>query len=342
MDTRRASTTTLHPAAATADAPAADVVLSGDRALEALLQGRIIQLQQGLLQRIRAARATGTPTTDGERASDREQVHQLRTGLRRLRSIAEAFPEHWHGPEPASLRRLARQAGTVRDLDVLLEALEQQSPAIGGTEAKGLQRLIRRLQKQRARCRRKLAKRLRHPPRHLLSPVPRPEASECPAQQAGTGPGSSPHQALPLLRASLIRQLAVLRLHPGWGHGNRPRAHSRQECRQHELRKAFKRLRYQLELLEILQPELQERLHLLKQTQTSLGVLQDLVIWQGLLKGQLKGSLRRNLPELSSRWSRLGDDAWAAWCRLRRQWLDATTGIEAWQRWLLELEPGGR
>ncbi|MGB5134387.1 MAG: CHAD domain-containing protein, partial [Prochlorococcaceae cyanobacterium] len=141
-----------------------------------------------------------------------------------------------------------------------------------------------------------------------------------------------------LLRAGLIRQLADLRLHPGWGDGRRPARGSRQERHQHELRKAFKRLRYQLEVLEALEPALRDRLVLLKRTQDSLGLLQDLVIWRPLLKRHLEGRLKRRLPALAARWRSQADAAWGDWLVLRRQWLDPVDGLEGWQRWLLELE----
>ncbi|MGL6135516.1 MAG: CHAD domain-containing protein, partial [Prochlorococcaceae cyanobacterium] len=206
-----------------------------------------------------------------------------------------------------------------------------------GKERQRLGRLIGRLVSSRGRSRRKLRQRLKTLPPQLLAPSPLQPHSD-PAW-----PSSAAHRAaLPLLRASLIRQLAVLRLHPGWGHGDRTRPGSRQERQQHELRKAFKRFRYQLELLEALEPDLRDRLLLLKRTQDSLGQLQDLVIWRSLLKRQLKGRFRQQLPELSARWRHQADVAGATWMDLRRQWLEPATGLEAWQRWLLELKiPAG-
>ncbi len=327
-----------------------DVALAADHALESLLEWRRTHLQRGLQDRIKAVRHPATPAAAAgqagdEQASDREHVHQLRTGLRRLRSMAEAFPQHWRGPKPKHLRQLASAAGSVRDLDVLLEALEEQRHGLDGTERKRLRRLVCRLQKRRDRARFKLAQRIRQPPHQRLSAPSQLAAVEAPGGEAegGEAEGAARHRAaLPLLRASLIRQLAALRLHPGWGHGDRPQPSSHQECQQHELRKAFKRLRYQLELLEALKPDLRDRLLILKQTQTSLGLLQDLVIWRDLLKRQLKGRLDRQLPELSAHWRHQADAAWADWCLLRQQWLDPADGLEAWQRWLLELElPGG-
>jgi CHAD domain-containing protein len=145
-----------------------------------------------------------------------------------------------------------------------------------------------------------------------------------------------------LLRASLIRQLAGLPLHPGWGHGARPRPGSRQALQQHDLRKQFKRLRYQLGRLEALEPDLRDRLLTLKQTQNSLGLLQDLRVWRGLLSQQTGGALRRRLPGLSCRWRDQADGAWEEWRELRGRWLDPAQGLEAWQRWLLDLEvPAG-
>jgi len=307
-----------------------DPALVADAGLEHLLEWRRAHLQQALGGRIAVLRRPPEGSDSDARDADREHVHQLRTGLRRLRSMAEAFPRQWHGPSVKSLAKLAGAAGTVRDLDVLLEALQEQQRSLDGQERKQLGRLVKRLQALRSQGRHKLRKHLNHLPQHRL------------ADPAGSA-SASHRDALPLLRASLIRQLAVLRLHPGWGHGERPRPNSRQERHQHDLRKAFKRFRYQLELLEALDPDLRQRLLLLKRTQDSLGLLQDLVIWRQLLKRQLKGKLKTQLPHLSARWAGQADGAWADWLGLRRQWLDPATGLEAWQRWLLELEiPAGQ
>jgi CHAD domain-containing protein len=333
----------LNPPTARTDRPEAGLVedpaRASDLALERLLQWRQAHLQQGLLERIAALRRHPAGSGGAGRTGDREDVHQLRTGLRRLRSMAEAFPGHWQGPSPRRLRRLARQAGRVRDLDVLMESLEEHQPSLQGKERKQLRRTLRTLGKQRTRARRKLAANLRRPPARLIHP-PAP-AAEAAAESEATRRDAH-RAALPLLRASLIRQLASLRLHPGWGDGERPRPGSGQERSQHELRKEFKRFRYQLELLEALEPDLRDRLLTLKQTQNSLGLLQDLRVWRGLLKRHVKGPLRRRLPGLSARWRRQADGAWDEWRDLRCRWLDPSQGLEAWQRWLLDLEiPAG-
>ncbi|TVS03534.1 MAG: CHAD domain-containing protein [Cyanobium sp. PLM2.Bin73] len=329
---------------------AADPAWAADAGLEQLLEWRRAHLQEGLGERIAVLRRPPEGSGSEAWAADREQVHQLRTGLRRLRSMAEAFPSHWRGPSAKQLATLARAAGTVRDLDVLLEALQEQQRSLDGQERKRLEGLIKRLETLRSQGRHKLRKHLNHLPQHRLAAPPEasPPASHADPSHADPADSASAihRDALPLLRASLIRQLAVLRLHPGWGHGERPSQDSRQERNQHQLRKAFKRFRYQLELLEALEPDLRDRLLILKQTQTSLGLLQDLVIWRNLLKRQLKGKLKRQLPQLSARWRVQADSAWADWQELRRQWLDPATGLEAWQRWLLELDlkrqiPGG-
>lgn len=312
----------------------ADPAQAADEALAALLEWRRLQLQRILGERIAVLRRPFKGGGPRARADDREQVHQLRTGLRRLRSMAEAFPRHWRGPSAKGLRRLARAAGDVRDLDVLLETLEEHRQEMGGGERRRLGRLIDRLQTVRCRGRRQLTRRLRQLPRGL---APGPKSPQSPEATSDAHRG-----ALPLLRAGLILQLADLRLHPGWGDGRRPSRGSRRERDQHELRKAFKRLRYQLEVLEALEPALRDRLVLLKRTQDSLGLLQDLVIWRPLLKRHLEGRLKRRLPGLAARWQRQADAAWADWLLLRRQWLDPATGLEAWQRWLLELDQSNR
>ncbi|MGB5135991.1 MAG: hypothetical protein WBN89_12535, partial [Prochlorococcaceae cyanobacterium] len=70
----------------------ADPALAADEALAALLEWRQGQLRRILGERIAVLRRPFKKDGRKARAGDREEVHQLRTGLRRLRSMAEAFP----------------------------------------------------------------------------------------------------------------------------------------------------------------------------------------------------------------------------------------------------------
>jgi CHAD domain-containing protein len=318
------------PAAAESTQQPIDPAVRSGIALNRLLRCRRDRLLRDLngrmdqLQSIPSAAALAAQPQ--KQHDDRELVHHLRTGLRRLRTLADAFPDQWSGPSAQGLRRLARWAGNVRDLDVLLLALQAHPSTLSARERGRLQHVIRRLELSRGTQRQLLAQQLANArgPLALAGQSPEPlSAAEVEA-------------AMPLLRAAPVRQLAVLRLHPGWGNGQRPHHGSEAERHQHALRKTFKQLRYQLELFEGLLPDLHDRLITLKRTQDSLGLLQDLTVWRRLLKQHLKGGFRSTLPELAASWRLQADAAWGDWIACRAVWLDSRQGLEAWQRWLLD------
>jgi CHAD domain-containing protein len=297
-----------------------------DAALEGLLNRRRAVLSDRIAELLPELRH---PDADGLGGShrDRHAIHQFRTSLRRLRSMAEAFPRHWPGPPARKLGRLARRAGRVRDLDVLLGQLESRLEEAGGGERRRLGHALALLAGRRRRLRNKLARRLRRGPRWLQRMVAEPSDAAEPDRQ---------HLALPLLQAALLQQLGQIRLEPGWSVDRRPPAGSAEENDIHSLRKAFKRLRYQLELWEVVAPDLRDRLVQLKAVQDALGCLQDFVIWEALLAGTGRRPLPRRFPGLHEGWRRQRQEAWSSWCRQRHVWLETAAGFPGWQLWVLE------
>ncbi|HEY9301417.1 MAG TPA: CHAD domain-containing protein, partial [Phormidium sp.] len=60
---------------------------------------------------------------------DAEELHQMRVGLRRLRSAVTGFAPVLHWPKEASegkIGKVGRILGTLRDLDVMLESLQNR------------------------------------------------------------------------------------------------------------------------------------------------------------------------------------------------------------------------
>src|SRR6187200_1447065 len=68
---------------------------------------------------------------------DVEAVHDMRTATRRLRTAITIYGEEADKDDREAvedeLRRVTRRLGAVRDLDVLLETLEEASAARGGS-----------------------------------------------------------------------------------------------------------------------------------------------------------------------------------------------------------------
>jgi CHAD domain-containing protein len=95
---------------------------------------------------------------------DPESVHDMRVGVRRLRALLRAgktLVATDTSDLDGRLKHLGRVLGEVRDLDVLLERLEEEAAELGGEDAKRGQSLLRALRSQRSRNRRRLIDYLR-------------------------------------------------------------------------------------------------------------------------------------------------------------------------------------
>ena len=80
----------------------------------------------------------------------------MRVGMRRLRSAMTGFAPALDLPKAASDRnvgRIARILGTLRDIDVLQDALKNQyQPLLPSSEQKSLNKALKVLQKERQQC----------------------------------------------------------------------------------------------------------------------------------------------------------------------------------------------
>ena len=89
--------------------------------------------------------------------SNIEGVHDVRVASRRLRAamdIAEpAFPGKWYKPLHKTAKEITGALGEVRDRDVLLEALHADRSAAPLAEHPGIDRLIDRVERERAAAR---------------------------------------------------------------------------------------------------------------------------------------------------------------------------------------------
>jgi CHAD domain-containing protein len=90
------------------------------------------------------------------RGRDPEELHQMRTAVRRLRATLRAVPAVV-GPNATPLRRELRWLGTVlgavRDVDVLRDYLRAKRATLDHAEAAAARRALARLQTARARAR---------------------------------------------------------------------------------------------------------------------------------------------------------------------------------------------
>ena len=203
---------------------------------------------------------------------DPEGAHQLRVGLRRLRSALKIFaPVIAPGaaePLAAEAQRLATEVAATRDMDVLIDELV--APLDGGDD---MAALITLLEKRRKAARAHLATVLANPATgdFLIDLLAFTEAR---GWLSTDDIGQSVELAAPVapfaerVVARLRRKVEKL--------GRDPEALSPDE--RHELRKRFKRLRYAYDFFDSLMPKSVRRklLPRVKAAQDVLGVLNDI------------------------------------------------------------------
>ena len=89
--------------------------------------------------------------------TDIEGVHDVRVASRRLRAAmdvaAPAFPAAWYKPLHSLAKEITSELGAVRDRDVMLEYLTAQRDAAPPNERPGIDRLIGRIDRERAAAR---------------------------------------------------------------------------------------------------------------------------------------------------------------------------------------------
>ncbi|MBI5259936.1 MAG: inorganic triphosphatase [Burkholderiales bacterium] len=239
---------------------AAQAVSAPTMAVAPALQPRM-PVAQALQHMVRSALAQVLPNASALQAGvgTPEHLHQLRVGLRRLRSVARLFGAHW--PELASaaedpaLAQLWRGLGAARDRDVLADSvlpalLAAGAPAMDWPPAAG----------SRAPAASEL---LAVPDLQLLWLRLLALAMGAPA-----GAAAAPARAglLPALKALQRRVRRDAR-----------RFEQLDDAARHRLRRRIKRLRYGLELLSTLLPRrrLARLLQALREAQDALGDSND-------------------------------------------------------------------
>jgi CHAD domain-containing protein len=107
---------------------------------------RMLQAQRAALASHEAGARQGT---------DPEELHQMRTAVRRLRSVLRAAPSLF-GPEFQPLGRelhwLGTVLGAVRDLDVFRDYLRAELSSLPAAEAEAVRRILERLETERTRA----------------------------------------------------------------------------------------------------------------------------------------------------------------------------------------------
>jgi CHAD domain-containing protein len=268
---------------------------------------------------------------------DPEPLHQMRVGMRRLRTALQVFAPAIASPiENRKISKLAKELGRVRDLDVLHLWLQRymQQTALTPAEALELQLLLQRLQVRRQAQFNQMQKLLQSKQyRTFVSTL-----QDWLQQPRYTALAQLPIQTvLPDLLLPLISELL---LHPGWmvavtTHQGTvvPQPISdlvtlnqnfhRWEPSLHDLRKQMKGVRYQTEFfINFYSTDFKQQIQEFRLLQDQLGCLQDQMVLDQFLTQDLGPDWAQQIPSLAQFFRQERWQLWQQWQAHQRRYLD--------------------
>ena len=260
---------------------------------------------------------------------DPEALHQMRVGMRRLRTALVGFSRAIEIPKPAQEKKvgkIARELGTLRDLDVLKESLENDYlPLLPTQEQDRLQLVFKQLGKQRQQAYKKVTKALESKEYQKLKTSLNQWLEQPQLSAIAQFPIA---EVLPDL---LLPHVSYLLLHPGWLVGKNSTADSATLLDQqgeslHDLRKAAKKLRYQMELFTHCYDErYQQYVKQVKGIQSLLGKIQDNVVLGEFLSACCGETFSQDFPHFKEQLTTFRSQKWQEWEQLQAQFLDSAT-----------------
>ena len=265
-----------------------------------------------------------TNVTVVRQLDDPEGPHQLRIGLRRLRSVFSVFAPVLRSPETACLndeaRWLGQEVGRLRDLDVVANDIVQRE-AVAHPDEAGLSALSHALSRQAAA--------LREPVRKLLAEARVQAFLIDLARFVETRGWLVPQDFDQTGRlAAPVGELAGQALNKRWKKV-RKRARKLETLtveQRHELRKELKKLRYAVEFFAPLfaSKRVDPFLKRLKKLQTVFGDLNDAVTVRTMLTGGEAGSVVDPAAQRAIGWVIGASQARAefGWAGAKAQWRD--------------------
>ncbi len=275
---------------------------------------------------------------------DPEELHQMRVGMRRLRSAIVGFAPALNLPRNASEKqvgKIARVLGSLRDIDVLEDVLENHyQPTLPQKEKPLLERGLEALKQQRKKAFKEVQKTLQGDAYLNLKKAFQEWLNKPIYQPIG---GISIRDILPDL---LLPQVSQLLLHPGWvvgiefseGETQFPDGLSPKKVKilldeqgviLHDLRKEAKRSRYNMELFtQFYGDTYQEYLQEIKTIQSVVGEIQDSFVLKEFLTSVFEDNLEKEMPVLSSNLQETRYQKWQEWEKLQHNFLNAKTRKE--------------
>ncbi len=272
---------------------------------------------------------------------DPEALHQMRVGMRRLRTAVSRFDDFLKLPKAASDRnigKIGRRLGALRDLDVLQETLTNiYLPKLPAKEQKHLQVALGTLSKQRKKAvidvkatliNERYQSLIKSLTKWLEAPEYQPLAS------------LAVENVLPDL---LLPEVSLFLLHPGWLVGTQvevdkivvPTDWQQNQVEQqlasegtivHDLRKQAKRLRYQMELFtELYGESYKTYIAEVKRVQEILGSIQDSMVLDEWLLNIFKSGFKGKFPTLTNLLMENRYQMWREWQSLQIKYLSTET-----------------
>jgi CHAD domain-containing protein len=267
------------------------------------------------------------------RDTDPEPLHQMRVGMRRMRTALRLFEGVVHIPSDADdrvIRKLGKILGGLRDLDVLGDRLRQDyRPALYPTEQRELDKALKKLAKQRKSALKRVRKMLRGKQYRRFK---RGFQAWLDAPIYGTIAGLSLRQAWPDLVQPITHQVL---LHPAWlidtkpgptgdrvvvASPQKPISHA-STLLLHDLRKCIKQQRYQMEFLSDCYPDTHS-LADWKTLQECLGQFQDCAVLRDCLATTLGSHWDKRVPNLVQRLTLDEHTALQTWRSLQPRYLN--------------------
>lgn len=265
-----------------------------------------------------------------------EDLHQMRVGMRRLRSAITGFAPAIVLPKSAQEKKIGKIAhtlGSLRDLDVLREALENQyKPTLPSEEQKSLETALEHLSKQRRQVLAQVKDTLRSDRYQSL----KQSLKKWLKQPKYTEIAQVPIQEV--LPDLLLPEVSKLLLHPGWLVGTtvkgevdvirdiQPYMVEHQLAHGdvlHSLRKETKRIRYQMEVFSDFYGSTYEAyLEDMKTIQALLGEMQDSVVLNEFLNQAMDSKSKSGVPTLKEQLAQKSYQAWQQWQTFQQRYLN--------------------
>lgn len=267
--------------------------------------------------------------------TDPEALHQMRVGMRRLRTAINGFAPALDLPKSAQEQKIAkigRQLGELRDLDVLQETLQTQIVLLPTEEQDILKKVLASIDKQRQKTLRKVQKTLKSSTYQKLKAAFQDWLEE---PTYGELAELSIYEVLPDL---LLPSISQLFLHPAWlvgvklnaGEIEIPANLDSEQVRQlldthgdsvHSLRKQAKQVRYQMELFTDFYADTYKRyLKDIKEVQSLLGEIQDSFVLAEFLS-EVNADMAK-LPILAAQLTETRYQVWQKWQSLQQRYLN--------------------